>query len=72
MSPSEVEQLDDARAETHRLLGAVAHYCHCAQLHLEIADDPVAIWDLTAARNHFKSAIRAFEPVRAAIRAAAK
>ena len=37
-------------------------------MHLEVADDIVAIWDLSAARDYFKSAIRSFEPVRAEIR----
>ena len=62
------DPLADAREETYRLLGSVAHYCRCAQIHLEIADDPVAFYDIVAARGYFISAIRALEPIRAAIR----
>lgn len=62
------DHLADAREEAYQNLGAVAHYCRCAQMHLEIADDPVAFYDLVAVRTYFKAAIRAFEPVRAAIR----
>lgn len=62
------DALGEAREETFKLLGAVSRYRRCAQMHLEVADDPVAIYDLAAARNYFVSAIRAYEPVRAAIR----
>ena len=62
------DDLADAREETWRLLGAVAHYCRCAQLHLEVADDAVTLYDMRSAREYFISAIRTFEPVRAAIR----
>ena len=58
------DPLADRREETHRLLQSVAHYCRCAQLHLESADDEVAIWDMAAARDYFHSAIRTFEPLR--------
>ena len=60
--------LADAREEVYRLLGSVGHYLRCAQMHLEVADDPVAFYDIVAARGYFISAIRALEPIRAAIR----
>ena len=62
------DHLADAREETYRLLQSVVHYSRCAQMHLEIADDPVAFYDIVAARGYFISAIRALEPIRAAIR----
>ena len=62
------DHLADAREETYRLLQSVIHYSSCAQMHLEIADDAIAIYDIVAARGYFISAIRALEPIRAAIR----
>jgi dsDNA-specific endonuclease/ATPase MutS2 len=59
------DPIADARQEVWRLLQSVSHYCHCAQLHLEVADDLVALYDMQSARAHFISAIQAFEPVRA-------
>jgi len=62
------DDLAEARKEAWRLLQSTVHYCRCAQMHLQSADDPVAIWDITAARDYFKSAWETFEPVRAAMR----
>lgn len=56
--------LDAAREETWRLLQSAAHYCRCAQLHLEAADDAVTLYDMRAAREYFVAAIRQFEPLR--------
>lgn len=61
-------ELADAREETYRLLQSVAHYCHCAQMHLEVADDGGALWDFSHAKQYFASAVRRFEAVRAAMR----
>jgi len=67
-APLTTDSLADAREETCRLLQSVIHYCRCTQLHLEVGDDPVAVYDITTTKHYFDSAIRSFEPVRASFR----
>jgi hypothetical protein len=56
-----------AREEVWQLLQSTIHYCRCAQLHLEVDDDVLALYDMRQAREHFIRAIREFEPLRRTI-----
>lgn len=58
------DTLGAVREEVWHLLQSVAHYAHCAQSHLEVGDDLVALYDLRAAREYFIAAIREFEPLK--------
>ena len=62
--PLTSESLAAAREETYALLGSVAHYCRCAQMHLEVADDAVALLDLVTAWGYFHRARAVFKPIR--------
>jgi hypothetical protein len=65
--PPTSDDLAYARDETHALLATAEHYCRCARLHLEIADDAVALYDIIGAQEHFALALTAFKPVRDAL-----
>ncbi len=56
-----------AREAAHEELALTEHYCRCARLHLQVADDPVTILDLLSARRHFAAALRAFSPIKETI-----
>lgn len=56
-----------AREDAYENLAVCEHYCRCARLHLEVADDAVTLMDLLHAREHFAAALRAFSPVREAM-----
>lgn len=60
------EMQAQAREAAHEELALVEHYCRCARLHLEVANDPVTTMDLIEARSHFAAALRAFSSVREA------
>ena len=62
--PLTSESLAAAREETYALLGSVAHYCRCAQMHLEVADDAVALLGFGDGLGVFHRARAVFKPIR--------
>jgi hypothetical protein len=57
-----------ARQDAFENLAICERYCRCARQHLELADDVVVIMDLLRAREHFAAALRAFAPIREAMK----
>lgn len=53
------------REESHLNLALAAHYANLAQGHLEVADDPGALWSLQRFADHARAALREFKVVRA-------
>lgn len=66
-APLDPEDLANARVEAFKLLGTTAHYCRCAQMHLQVADDSVALLDLHAVRTHLSAALREFKIIQRGI-----
>lgn len=62
------EQILTERRETWRLLQSVVHYSKCTQMHLEVGDDAVAVYDFAAVEEYFNAARRHFAIVRAEFR----
>ena len=50
---------------SHLNLALAAHYANLAQGHLEVADDPGALWSLQRFADHARAALREFKVVRA-------
>jgi hypothetical protein len=66
---SDEEMAAKAREETFRLMGLIAHYAGMVQGHLEPADDPGALWDMTLLVDYVRAAAREFKPIREALAA---
>ena len=64
LTKDEAAELREAAFEE---LALTEHYCRCARMHLQVADDPVTVMDMLRARDHFTAAIRAFAPIRQAM-----
>ena len=69
MSALTREQAAELREAAHEELALTEHYCQCARMHLQVADDAVTILDLLSARDHFTVALRAFTPIRDSMKA---
>ncbi len=59
------ELATNARKESHLNLALAAHYANLAQGHLEVADDPGALWTLQRFAEHARAALREFKAVQA-------
>ena len=57
------EMAAKAREESHLNLALAAHYANLAQGHLEVADDPGALWTLQHFADHARAALRQFKVV---------
>ncbi|MCW2285686.1 hypothetical protein M2323_001980 [Rhodoblastus acidophilus] len=57
-----------AREAAADCLALCVHYCEMTVAHLQIADDPGAIWDLTHAVDAMRRAVRAYSPIREAMK----
>ena len=61
-----------AREESHTNLALARHYAELAQGHLEVADDPGALWSLQRFAEHARAALRQFKAVQALMGAPAE
>jgi hypothetical protein len=59
------EMAAKSRQECHGNLALARHYADLAQGHLEVADDPGALWSLQLFADHARAALRQFKAVQA-------